>query len=125
MRILVCGGRDYEDYDKVRRTLYGLFPPAVEHDMKTWLPPEGTVIIHGGARGADSLADTWAVVNWVPVEEYKADWKNEGRAAGILRNERMLEKGKPDLVVAFPGGRGTAHMVKIAKAAGIKVLEIA
>lgn len=125
MRILVCGGRDYEDYDTVRKTLDGLLPPAKDDDMNTWLPPKGTVIIQGGASGADSLAVDWAVVNWVPFEEYKADWETHGKAAGPIRNKEMLEKGKPDVVVAFPGGRGTAHMVKIAKEAGVKVIEVA
>jgi len=123
MRILVCGGRNLDDYDLVRRTLESLFPPATD-DMATWLPPADTVIIHGGAAGADDLADQWAVVNWVSVEEFKADWKLHGRAAGPIRNQRMLDEGKPDLVVAFPGGRGTADMVRRAKAAGVEVREI-
>jgi hypothetical protein len=43
--------------------------------------------------------------------------------AGPIRKQQMLDEGKPDLVVAFPGGRGTAHMVRIARAAGIEVIE--
>jgi len=123
VRILVCGGRDFDDYPLVRQTLYSLLPPSTE-DMSTWLPPPDTVIIHGGARGADLLADQWAVTNWVTIEEYKADWNKHGKAAGPIRNKQMLEEGKPDLVVAFPGGKGTAHMVRIAKEAGIKVMEV-
>lgn len=48
----------------------------------------------------------------------------EGKAAGPIRNQRMLDDGKPDRVLAFPGGRGTANMVKLAKAAGVPVHEI-
>src|SRR5882672_7939224 len=115
MRILVCGGRDFNDYDLVRKTLYGLFPSPTD-DMATWMVPDGTVIIHGDAPGADQLADQWAVVNWVQVERYPADWKRLGRAAGPLRNQRMLAEGKPDLVVAFPGGAGTSNMKRQARA---------
>lgn len=92
--------------------------------MTTWLPPPDTVIIHGAATGADSLANRWAVVNWVRSEEYPADWKKHGAAAGPIRNQRMIDEGKPDLVVAFPGGKGTADMVSRAKAAGVRVIEV-
>jgi hypothetical protein len=53
-----------------------------------------------------------------------ADWAGLGRKAGPIRNEQMLSEGQPHLVVAFPGGRGTAHMVGIARAAGVEVIEI-
>lgn len=121
MRILVCGGRDFKDHSLVCRTLSGLFPPPTE-DMDTWLPPPDTVIIHGDAPGADRLADGWAIVNWVAIERYPADWKKYGRAAGPIRNQQMIDEGKPDLVIAFPGGRGTADMTRRAKDAGIKIL---
>lgn len=127
MRVLVCGGRGFHDKKLVYNTLDQL---CVDRGLQSkpdeygnWLP-KNIVIIHGAARGADSLADDWAVVNWVPTEEYKPDWDKLGKAAGILRNIDMLEQGKPDLVVAFPGGRGTAHMIRIAKEAGVEVIEI-
>ena len=52
---------------------------------------------------------------------YPANWKKHGRAAGPIRNKQMLEEAKPDLVIAFPGGAGTANMVKQAREAGVKV----
>lgn len=116
MRVLVCGGRDFDDYDLLEETLTNLFN---EHNLWT----EG-VIIHGAAKGADSLASVWADVEDIEEWAYPAKWSEEGKAAGPLRNIRMLKEGKPDLVVAFPGGKGTAHMVKIAKEAGIKVIEV-
>lgn len=122
MRILVCGGRNFYDYTLVSKKLNALFPST--DDMSTWLPPPDTVIIHGGAKGADSLADQWAVTKGVEIEEYKADWIKHGRAAGPIRNQLMLDKGKPDLVIAFPGGAGTADMVRRAKKAGIPVKKI-
>jgi hypothetical protein len=70
------------------------------------------------------LADPWAAINYVRTEVFPADWVRHGRAAGPVRNTRMLNDGEPDLVIAFPGGHGTADMVKQARAAGIEVREI-
>jgi len=63
-------------------------------------------------------------VNWQHIQEFKAQWDKYGKAAGYRRNARMLEHPAPDLVVAFPGGPGTANMVMLAKRAGIPVREI-
>ena len=120
MRVLVCGGRDYSDRERVWRTLDELLIP--DDDM---LPVGANTLIHGGARGADLLADAWAVANWVDIDMYPADWKAYGKAAGAIRNQQMLDRGSPDLVVAFPGGRGTADMVRRARKAGVPVREIA
>lgn len=127
MRVLVCGGRGYADRDNFTRQVdricidRGWITPKDE--CGNWLPT--ITVIHGGCpTGADSLADEYAVVNWLQFEEFKADWKKHGRAAGPIRNQRMIDEGKPDLVVAFPGGRGTADMVKRAKAAGVEVIEL-
>jgi predicted Rossmann-fold nucleotide-binding protein len=105
-RVLVCGGRHYADADRVNTVLR----------MDCW----PSVIITGGAKGADALAIAWADANAVDTETYLADW-NLGRHAGPMRNQRMLDEGKPDLVIAFPGGRGTLDMVCRAIAAGITV----
>lgn len=82
------------------------------------------VVIHGGQKGADKLADKWAVEHDRRVVEFKAHWDKYGKAAGPMRNARMLERGKPDLVVAFPGGVGTANMIKQAREAKVPVLRI-
>lgn len=95
---------------------------AEDDGYGNWLPD--WVIISGKAKGADTVAIEWAVVNWCSWEEYPADWEQYGKAAGPIRNQRMLDEGKPDLVIAFPGGTGTADMVRRAKAAGIEVREI-
>lgn len=113
MRVLVCGGRNYMDQAHVERTLQNL------HERSPI-----TEIIHGGAFGADTWAMTWGHSAYVPVWAYNADWKSHGRAAGPIRNQRMIDEAHPDLVVAFPGGKGTADMVRRAKAAGIKVIEV-
>ena len=85
----------------------------------------GDVVIHGAARGVDTqamiAAQTLPGVKHLP---FQADWNAHGRAAGPIRNKRMLMEGKPDLVVAFPGGRGTENMKKQAKDAGVPVREV-
>lgn len=112
MILLCCGGRDYNDNAKVFETLDAIHAEAPV-----------TLVIHGGASGADALAGRWALYRGVHVEEHYADWATHGKAAGPIRNAKMLSRN-PDLVVAFPGGRGTAHMVRIAKAKGTLVREI-
>jgi hypothetical protein len=113
MRILVCGGRDFDDYAMVCAALNAAHK---KHFVQ--------FIIHGAARGADSLADRWAAENGIHVRAFPANWKQDGKSAGPLRNQRMLDEGKPNAVVAFPGGRGTADMIARAKAAGVPVWEI-
>lgn len=111
-RVLICGGRDYNDKRSIYRSLDGLFPRP-------------TAIIHGGASGADFWAGRWAADHDVPCEKYAVDHAIDGPwpAAGPRRNARMLEKSKPHMVVAFPGGRGTADMVRRARAAGCMVID--
>jgi hypothetical protein len=78
-------------------------------------------IIEGGAQGADRFAREWAEAHAVKVETYYADWR-VGPKAGPIRNQRMLDDGRPDVVVAFAGGRGTADMVRRAMRAGVQVI---
>ena len=116
MRVLVCGGRDYLDYNKLDNTLFDLLDIGItgkEH-----------VIIQGGAIGADFLSKVFAYEYELNCESYPANWKKYGKAAGPIRNQQMLDEGKPDLVVAFPGDVGTADMVKRANNAGVDVVEI-
>ena len=114
MRVLVCGGRNYSDREQLFRVLDDLHGNAPL-----------SVLIHGAAAGADTLAGNWAESRGVPMLPFPADWHRHGRAAGPIRNMQMLDDGIPDLVVAFPGGRGTANMLKQARQAGVQVIEIA
>lgn len=118
MRWLVCGARDYAGEETLFATLTLL---AVDRGFPS-------VVIEGEARGADTMAREWAEHFMLPVEKYPANWTKYGRAAGPIRNRQMLTEGKPDLVVAFYSGpptesRGTANMVKQARAAGLEVIE--
>lgn len=111
MRVLVCGGRDYKDRSRVYAEL-----DALHNQM--------SALVCGGAPGADTLAWDWGWHRNFYCERIMADWKTHGRAAGPIRNQKMLEWG-PDLVLAFPGGRGTADMIRRAEAAGVAVRRIA
>lgn len=113
MRLLVCGGRNFKDEDSLAEEL-------------TWLLGDHEIdaIIHGGARGADKLAGAFARACNIREIVYPAAWEAHGMSAGPIRNRQMLVEGKPDMVLAFPGGRGTADMIKQARAAGIEVREV-
>lgn len=114
MRYLICGGRDadQEIRDAVWNWVMGNAAP-------------GDVIIYGGARGVDYEAMIAAqALPGVKHLPFQADWQSHGRAAGPIRNQRMIDEGKPDLVVSFLGGRGTADMVRRARKAGIAVQEV-
>lgn len=113
-RILVCGGRKYNDAQKLKEVMTSLLP---------WFSPT-FCIIEGEAPGADTLAKQWAKGEGYPVIGIAANWDRYGNSAGSIRNRWMLEYGLPDLVVAFPGGPGTANMVKRARAANIDVFEV-
>ena len=112
MKVLVCGGRDYDNWSEIE---YQLGTIHAETPIKQ--------IIAGGAKGADTLAVLWAKGEHIPVREFFADWKKHGRAAGPIRNRQMLDMGQPDLVVAFKGGKGTANMVSLAHSSGVRVIE--
>lgn len=106
--VLVCGGREYSDAVRVWVVL----------DL---LGPRG--IVEGGARGADAIARGWAKARNVPCHTVPADWERHGKAAGPIRNRAMLDQYTPELVVAFPGGRGTANMIAQATTRGVRVIE--
>lgn len=112
MRFIVCGGRDYTNRDAVFDAL-----DRLHHRFPV------SLIIEGGQRGADRHGRDWAIARGIEYETYEADWETYGKRAGPFRNFEMLYDGKPDGVVAFPGGRGTADMIAQAKRAGVKVWE--
>lgn len=110
MKLLVCGGRHYDNEDRVWQVLDDLKP---------------TLVIHGGCTtGADQLASMWAKARGVPQSIYPPAWEKFGDSAGPRRNAWMIAFGKPDLVVAFPGGVGTSDLIDKAMAADISVQRI-
>lgn len=116
MKILVCGGRDFNDYKLMDKVL-----------CLIWLPHY--VLIHGCAKGADTLAEEWMKrqypVFWTDVVmRFPPDWKRWGLQAGPIRNQQMIDEGKPDFGVAFRGGKGTADMVLRLKIARVPCLMV-
>lgn len=111
MKVLVCGGRNFDDQKFVNLTLTRM-------DKET---PIGE-IIEGGASGADACARRWAKFYAVKCTTVKADWDSYGKKAGPIRNKLMADL-KPDVVVAFKGGSGTANMIEVARSKRIKVVE--
>jgi hypothetical protein len=112
MKVLVCGGRDFDSYGVVSKVLGDIHQ---YHGI--------TLLIHGRCRGADMLADAWAKEYGVITYSSAANWKKYGKAAGPMRNRILLTKN-PDCVVSFPGGRGTKDMTDKAASAGIKIIRV-
>lgn len=118
-RVLVTGSRSWPDEAAVWRAL----------DAQLAAHPAGIVVIHGGARGADTHAQNWAVANYaaghpILVEIHPAQWYLHGRAAGMIRNRQMVDRGAA-VCLAFPYGesRGTRNCMAAAAKAGIAVID--
>lgn len=120
-RVLICGGRDYGETFAQKKKAYDTMGNLVEAALSA---DRTLVIIHGAARGADSLADETSNFFGIKAIAFPANWDRHGKRAGSIRNEQMLREGRPHLVVAFPGGSGTAHMCRIAEEAGVPVRKI-
>lgn len=115
--LCVTGGRNYDNRQKLNLVLNRVLERF-----------EVTLLIEGGATGTDYWARLWAEEQGIKVKTYEADWNNilaaeavightpfgidYNKLAGFVRNQKMLDEGKPNLVIAFPGGRGTADMIK-------------
>lgn len=114
--LLVTGGRDYTDEDTVNSVLDSIKDAtfAARSPLK--------LLVHGQAEGADSLAGAWAKRTGIDRVECPANWKGRGRSAGFDRNGFMLAFFPVTLVVAFPGGRGTANQVEQARGYFIPVI---
>lgn len=109
MKALVCGGRDFYDKSRVFLTL---------DKCREWW--NITTVIHGAARGADTLANSWAKERKLEIIKCPARWSIHGKKAGVIRNREMLNL-TPDVVIAFPGGTGTENMIQISREAEIPV----
>ena len=110
-RILITGDRGWTNVEVIQLAIKALPPDAI--------------VIHGAASGADTLAATIATSYGLATMAFPAQWARFGKRAGPIRNQRMLDEGKPDFVVAFhnylPGSKGTRDMVTKARLALIPV----
>jgi len=107
MRTIIAGGRDYILTEEDFLWLDSLKPGISE-------------VVCGGARGADTGGFNWGWSRGIPVKSFPADWNAHGKAAGFIRNRQMAQYA--ERVVLFPGGRGTAHMLKEAQAAKLIII---
>lgn len=118
MRVLVCGDRYWKSRASIARALKELIK---EHGLTA----ESMVIIEGECIGADIIAKEIALKNDIQVLPFPADFNGLGKKAGPIRNQRMLDEGKPDIVLAFHSNieqsRGTKDMIARAKKAGLEV----
>lgn len=111
--VLVCGSRTWTAPEPVEKVLNAY------REVTTHL-----TVVHGKGKGADSIADTWGVLNADEVAAHRADWAKHGKGAGPIRNQEMLDEEAPDVVWAFVDkplaeSKGTADMVRRADAAAI------
>ena len=115
MRCIIAGGRDFNDYERLKKVMDNC-------------PYEITEVVCGKARGADSLGEKWALEQGVHVKYFVPDWSGLGRRAGFARNVDMAkyacENGSDNgLLVAFWDGvsRGTKSMIDLATKKGMIV----
>lgn len=113
IRLLICGDRLWNDYELIKSYVLKYKP---------------SVLIEGGARGADTLAHQAARHYRVQIITYPADWKTYGKRAGPIRNQQMLKEGRPTIVIGFHDNlelsKGTKHMLGISMKAGIKTIHV-
>jgi hypothetical protein len=134
MKLLVCGGRTYEDKDRLFDILDAMhlarpISMIIHGDAGKFYDYPDNIAVEPGMLcgfwvGADKLAGQWAREHGVTEKFYKPEWSKYGKKAGPMRNQQMLDFEVPDFVVAFSGGRGTKDMVKRAREGGYRVYEV-
>jgi hypothetical protein len=122
MRVLVCGSREWCDKSGVCFILNSIQEEHSSAEIFSSFRETPLVIIQGECRGPDTYAKEWAQERSIECLSFPADW-SQGKRAGPERNKKMLQEGKPDLVLAFTDdletSRGTRSMVTLAREAGI------
>jgi len=108
MRTIIAGGRDFIDYDKLKY--------IIKHE----LPWKITTVICGKAKGADTLGETWALCNSIPIEYFPAEWDKFGKSAGVRRNRQMAQNAETALICWDTKSKGTRNMFQEAKKYNLK-----
>ena len=111
MNISIIGSRSFNDYALLKETI-----------DKEFENKEISLIVSGGAKGADSLGEKYAINNGIAVKIFLPDWKKYGRGAGFVRNKTIVENS--DVVVAFWNGvsKGTKNSIDVAKKLNKKLI---
>lgn len=134
MNILVCGGRDYGklNYEFATGKIIEDRRAREHRNGLIWLDlliksrgllAHNITIISGGATGGDTIGEDWSFSRGSKLHRFPAQWNLHGKSAGYVRNRQMLTEGKPDLIVAFPGGVGTYNMIQLGREAKIEVIQ--
>jgi len=112
MKVIVAGGRNFQDYALLEATLLHLFSNT---------SPDEIEIVSGGAKGADALGEQFAKIRQMLIQRFPADWRTHGKKAGFIRNMQMAEAA--ECLVAFWNGSspGTRSMIQIARSKGLRV----
>ena len=113
MKVLVCGSRSWNN----RRTVY----VALDELHARY---HFTCVMTGAYHGIDNYAEQWARNRCIKYIGVPANWRQHGLGAGPIRNQRMIDEERPELGVAFPGGDGTADMVRRLEAAKIELVRV-
>lgn len=108
-KVIVTGGRDYNDFVMVT-------------DILDFIKPD--LVIQGGATGADSQARNYCAEWHIECLTYEADWNKFGRVAGPIRNKQMCSEHQDAIVIAFPGGKGTENCIKEAVKLNMIVMRV-
>lgn len=117
MKVIIAGGRDFADWQVFADTMYRVREAGIVISE----------VFCGCAPGADTMGEHWAGVllrDPIPVRRFPADWDRYRAGAGPIRNQVMVDAGA-DGLIAFPGGAGTADMVRRAVAGGLWVWAVA
>lgn len=112
-RVIIAGGRDFQDYE--------LLKEKCDNILKERSGTQKIIVVSGAARGADKMGERYANEKGYTIEQYPADWKHLGNAAGPIRNAQMANSA--DALIAFWDGqsRGTKNMINVARTKGLLV----
>ena len=112
MKVIIAGGRDFSDYELLKKKCDSILSNKKLSDI---------TIVSGCARGADDMGETYALEKGYMIELFCAEWETYGKKAGMIRNTQMAEVA--DALIAFWDGKshGTKHMIEIATKKGLLV----
>ena len=120
VRIIVAGGRDFDDYSLLHITLSNY----IEENLRS-VDRRKILFISGAAKGADQLGEMFADTNNFAVKRFPANWDKYQKAAGPIRNKQMAEYAAEETGVLFAfwdgKSRGIRNMINTAERYGLEV----